>query len=83
MDVQKCFAITIQYFCTWIPYIFDSFEGRVWDLTALVPDHCLFFYFATEPLRIRFLTESQRPYLKDITHVWEQSAIQILVTFSA
>lgn len=43
MDVQKCFAITIQYFCTWIPYIFDSFEGRVWDLTALVPDHCLFF----------------------------------------
>ena len=27
-----------------VPFSF-GFEGRIWDLTVSVPDHCLSFYF--------------------------------------
>ena len=26
-------------------YFTFGFEGRMWDLIVLVPDHCLYFYF--------------------------------------
>ena len=28
-----------------ISYFHFGFEGRIWDLIVLVPDHCLSFYF--------------------------------------
>ena len=35
----NCFSI---YAFSYFPF---GFEGRMWDLIVLVPDHCLTFYF--------------------------------------
>ena len=32
-----------------LSYFSFGFEGRIWDLTVLVPDHCLSFYFDHMP----------------------------------
>ena len=32
------------YVFSYFPF---GFEGRIWDLTVSVPDHCLSFYFTT------------------------------------
>ena len=29
-----------------------GFEGRIWDLIVLVPDHCLSFYFLYEKIAL-------------------------------
>ena len=34
-----------------------GFEGRLWDLSVSVPDHCLSFYFA--PRYLKFSTSSE------------------------
>ena len=37
-----CKLLSVYVFC-FFPF---GFEGRMWDLIVLVPDHCLSFYFA-------------------------------------
>ena len=40
-------------------YVFSSFpvcfEGRIWDLSVIVPDHCLSFYFFEFVMGINFV----------------------------
>ena len=41
--------------CASFPF---GFEGRMWDLVVLVPDHCLSFYFALATVLMEYCTES-------------------------
>ena len=42
-----CVSFVSVYLCVCASFSFD-FEGGLWDLIVLVPDHCLsFFYFPT------------------------------------
>ena len=38
-----------MYVLSYFPF---GFEGRIWDLIVLVPDHCLSFYF------VNFITKT-------------------------
>ena len=40
------------YVFSYFPF---GFEGRIWDLTVSVPDHCLSFYFAHGKIRLTLL----------------------------
>ena len=37
-------CVSYQIVCVCVPFSFH-FEGGIWDLIVLVPDHCLSFYF--------------------------------------
>ena len=45
-----CKLLSVYVF-SYFPF---GFEGRMWDLIVLVPDHCLFFYFTLQQPRPRF-----------------------------
>ena len=41
-----CVSFVNVYLCVCASFPFN-FEGGLWDLIVLVPDHCLSFYFST------------------------------------
>ena len=48
-----CFLLEVSlYSHENISYFPFGFEGRMWDLIVLVPDHCLSFYFTNDMKRL-------------------------------
>ena len=47
--LRWCLSVSECIFCECFFFPF-GFEGGMWDLIALVPDHCLSFYFAMKSL---------------------------------
>ena len=41
----QCASLTFIKFCVCHFFPFDI-EGGIWDVTVLIPDHCLSIYFA-------------------------------------
>ena len=48
------------YVCASLPF---GFEGRMWDLIVIAPDHCLYFYFGLIELTRTFMYFSVFWYL--------------------
>ena len=43
-----------------------GFEGRIWDLIVLIPDHCLSIYFTTIPFHLVLSTDALSELAKSI-----------------